>query len=118
METEDFVELVRAHGIAFHEKTLGQRFCELRRVTEKPLAQQPAAALEALCLGLKDWRFTPHSTIGYRAAEVTRGGVDTRKLSSKTVLGVFGRPGMRVPQRPGRWSTRCAFCASPLPRDH
>ena len=25
---EDFLELVRAHGIAFHEKTLGQLFCD------------------------------------------------------------------------------------------
>jgi len=66
-------------------KRVAERFCELRRVTEKPLAQQPAAALEALCLGLKDWRFTPHSTVGYRTAEVTRGGVDTRELSSKTM---------------------------------
>jgi predicted Rossmann fold flavoprotein len=66
-------------------KRVAERFCALRRVTEKPLAQQPAAALEALCLGLKDWRFTPHSTIGYRTAEVTRGGVDTRELSSKTM---------------------------------
>ena len=66
-------------------KRVAERFCELRRVTEKPLAQQPTAALKTLCLGLKDWRFTPHSTVGYRTAEVTRGGVDTCELSSKTM---------------------------------
>ncbi len=27
-EPQDFIDLVRAHGIAFHEKTLGQLFCD------------------------------------------------------------------------------------------
>ena len=66
-------------------KRVAERFCELSRVTEKPLAQQSAAALEALCRSLKDWQVTPRSTVGYRTAEVTRGGVDTRELSSKTM---------------------------------
>ncbi|MBI3996058.1 MAG: NAD(P)/FAD-dependent oxidoreductase [Candidatus Omnitrophica bacterium] len=64
---------------------IAERFCELHRVTKKPLAQQSAEAITALCRGLKDWRFTPRSTVGYRTAEVTRGGVDTRELSSKTM---------------------------------
>ncbi len=66
-------------------KRVAERFCELRRVTDKPMAQHSAAALEALCRSLKDWRFAPHGTVGYRTAEVTRGGVDTRELSSKTM---------------------------------
>jgi predicted Rossmann fold flavoprotein len=66
-------------------KRVAECFCELRHVTDQPLAQQSAGALEALCRGFKLWRFTPHSTVGYRTAEVTRGGVDTRALSSKTM---------------------------------
>jgi len=64
---------------------VAERFCEWHHVTDKPLAQQSAPALEALCRRLKDWRFVPHGTVGYRTAEVTRGGVDTRELSSKTM---------------------------------
>lgn len=66
-------------------KRVAECFCELHRVAEISLAHQPAAALEALCRGLKDWRVTPAGTVGYRKAEVTRGGVDTHALSSKTM---------------------------------
>ncbi len=66
-------------------KRVAERFCALRRVTDKPLAQQSATALKTLCRGLKDWRVAPHGTVGYRTAEVTRGGVDTHELSSKTM---------------------------------
>ncbi len=66
-------------------KRVAARFCELFQVSEKPLAQQPAAALQALCRGVKAWTFTPRGTVGYRTAEVTRGGVDTTALSSKTM---------------------------------
>ena len=34
---------------------------------------------------INDWRITPNGSEGYRKAEVTRGGVDTRSLSSKTM---------------------------------
>ncbi|MEL6913352.1 MAG: NAD(P)/FAD-dependent oxidoreductase [Pseudomonadota bacterium] len=34
---------------------------------------------------LSDWRLRPQGTEGYRTAEVTRGGVDTSALSSKTM---------------------------------
>ncbi len=66
-------------------KRVAERFCEIHAVTDKQLAHQTAAALEALCRGLKTWRFIPKSTVGYRVAEVTRGGVDTNELSSKTM---------------------------------
>ena len=66
-------------------RRVAARFCELSGVTDKPLAQQSSTALEALCRRLKCWRFTPASTVGYQTAEVTRGGVDTRGLSSKTM---------------------------------
>jgi len=38
---QDFVELVQAHGIAFHEKTLGQLFCDgsARQIVEMLMAE-------------------------------------------------------------------------------
>ena len=35
--------------------------------------------------GLKQWLLRPSGTEGYRKAEVTAGGVDTRELSSQTM---------------------------------
>jgi predicted Rossmann fold flavoprotein len=66
-------------------KRVAERFCEIAGVPEKPLAQQTTAVLERLCQTLKPWVFAPNSTVGYRTAEVTRGGVDTEELSSKTM---------------------------------
>jgi predicted Rossmann fold flavoprotein len=49
------------------------------------LADVSHADLEALARQLSDWRLKPAGTEGWRTAEVTRGGVDTAKLSSKTM---------------------------------
>ena len=38
-----------------------------------------------LSLMVKSWRVKPAGTEGYRTAEVTKGGVDTQALSSKTM---------------------------------
>ena len=51
----------------------------------KPLKQYTAAELKAVALQLGEWRFTPAGTEGYRTAEVTLGGIDTREVSSKTM---------------------------------
>ncbi len=40
--------------------------------------------IELLCQKFQDWRLKPAGTEGFRTAEVTRGGVDTAELSSKT----------------------------------
>jgi predicted flavoprotein YhiN len=42
-------------------------------------------ALNELAERLKRWRLKPDGTEGYRKAEVTAGGVDTRDLSSQTL---------------------------------
>jgi predicted flavoprotein YhiN len=44
-----------------------------------------AAELGDVADGLSRWRVTPAGTEGYRTAEVTLGGVDTREVSSKTM---------------------------------
>ena len=51
----------------------------------KPLKQYTPAELQAVAERLADWRFVPAGTEGYRTAEVTLGGVDTREVSSKTL---------------------------------
>ena len=41
--------------------------------------------LKAIAEQLGDWQLVPAGTEGYRTAEVTLGGVDTREVSSKTM---------------------------------
>ncbi|MBX9447231.1 BaiN/RdsA family NAD(P)/FAD-dependent oxidoreductase [Dickeya chrysanthemi] len=59
-------------------QTLGQ----LPDVTLKQLNKPQQAEVAAT---LQQWRVQPNGTEGYRTAEVTLGGVDTRELSSKTM---------------------------------
>jgi predicted Rossmann fold flavoprotein len=66
-------------------KRAADLFCRLHRVSAKPMAEQSRSTLEGICRGLKAWRLAPAGTVGYQTAEVTRGGVDTRELSSKTM---------------------------------
>ncbi|WP_181297811.1 NAD(P)/FAD-dependent oxidoreductase [Pseudomonas sp. Q2-TVG4-2] len=51
----------------------------------KPLKQHTPAELEAIAERLGNWQLVPAGTEGYRTAEVTLGGVDTREVSSKTM---------------------------------
>ncbi len=52
---------------------------------ERALADWPDRDLAAVAERLQDWTLTPSGTEGYRTAEVTLGGVDTRDLSSRTL---------------------------------
>ena len=59
-----------------------------------PLAEQPGRRIEALVQKLRDWRFRPPGSEGYRTAEVTLGGVDTaaldsRNMAARTVPGLY-----------------------------
>jgi predicted Rossmann fold flavoprotein len=49
------------------------------------LADQPKAKLQALAQDVSAWRVRPVGTEGYRTAEVTLGGVNTRGLDSRTM---------------------------------
>ena len=49
------------------------------------LADQNNARLDALGARVNRWRITPVGTEGYRTAEVTLGGVDTRDLDARTL---------------------------------
>ena len=50
----------------------------------KPMKQYTPAELQQVAQQLLSWQLVPGGTEGYRTAEVTLGGVDTRELSSKT----------------------------------
>jgi len=54
-------------------------------LAETALAEWPNVWLEAIAQKLECWSVKPAGTEGYRTAEVTLGGVDTRDLSSKTM---------------------------------
>jgi predicted Rossmann fold flavoprotein len=79
-------------------RKLGNELAELlpRRLAETWLAGRPELAerplpelrdrdLQGLASALQGWELLPSGTEGYRKAEVTAGGVDTRELSSQTM---------------------------------
>ncbi|MBD8684070.1 aminoacetone oxidase family FAD-binding enzyme [Pseudomonas sp. CFBP 13719] len=51
----------------------------------KPMKQYTPAELQTVANTLGAWQLVPAGTEGYRTAEVTLGGVDTREVSSKTL---------------------------------
>jgi len=50
------------------------------------LADMPDAQLRKLGAAINQWSLTPNGSEGYRKAEVTRGGIDTRELSQQTMM--------------------------------
>jgi len=65
-----------------------------KQIQDKPIAQYSKADIELLANYFHCWQCVPAGTEGYRTAEVTRGGVNTDDVSSKTfeakqVVGLF-----------------------------
>ena len=54
-------------------------------IAGRPLPELRDKQLHHLASTLQQWRLMPSGTEGYRKAEVTAGGVDTRELSSQTM---------------------------------
>ncbi|EDY86923.1 conserved hypothetical protein TIGR00275 [gamma proteobacterium HTCC5015] len=90
----DWLEQQRqAHGKRSVSKALSE--CLPRRLAEhiathqslhhKVLAELSKADMAHLQQHIQPWRVAPAGDEGYRKAEVTLGGVDTRELSSKTM---------------------------------
>ena len=52
---------------------------------QRPIVDATDKTLQTLAQRLSDWQLTPNGSEGYRKAEVTVGGVDTRDLSSQTM---------------------------------
>ncbi len=67
-------------------KRFAQRFAELHlNPANKLLRQLNHAERKTLAEKLHNWPLTPNGSEGYRTAEVTLGGVDTRELSSASM---------------------------------
>jgi predicted Rossmann fold flavoprotein len=69
-------------------KRLAEKLCDLHLPSKLPsrsLALLSDRHLEAFAQTLQRWRIIPADTEGFKKAEVTRGGVDTAELSSKTM---------------------------------
>ena len=66
-------------------KRLAQVLADRIDAGERNLADLPDKILQAAAAAINDWRVVPAGTEGYRTAEVTAGGVDTRELSSQTM---------------------------------
>ncbi|MGD0591838.1 MAG: NAD(P)/FAD-dependent oxidoreductase [Bacteroidota bacterium] len=70
------------------EQFLPSRFIRAwleQRGGSKPMNQYSLSNLRTITKTLTRWQLTPTGTEGYEKAEITVGGVDTRKLSSKTM---------------------------------
>ena len=61
--------------------------------TSKPMKQYTPGELAQIALQLGSWQLVPAGTEGYRTAEVTLGGVDTKEVSSKTMESLIS-PGL------------------------
>ena len=57
------------------------------------MAELPGTVLDRVAAGIRDWRLVPVGSEGYRTAEVTLGGVDTRALDGRTMQ-AKGVPGL------------------------
>jgi predicted Rossmann fold flavoprotein len=65
-------------------KRFAQRWCELY-APSRPLRSYTEGELRDVARALHGWRVMPAGTEGFQKAEVTKGGVDTDELSSKTL---------------------------------
>ncbi|MBC2668378.1 NAD(P)/FAD-dependent oxidoreductase [Novosphingobium piscinae] len=83
---QDFLALVERHGIAWHEKTLGQLFCDgsARQIVDLLAGECAAAGVELLC-------GQPVNQIAHRDGlfHVTRNGVD---LTGRALVLATGGP--------------------------
>ena len=95
-ENDIFAELIekKKQGNKGHVKNLlteklasrlAENLCAKWGLPDLPLPQVPEKKFEQFCQAIHGWKIIPLSTVGYSKAEVTRGGVDTNDLSSKTM---------------------------------
>ena len=68
----------------FLPQRFAQRWVDIN-FGNQPVKRFTAPRLREIAQRLHDWRVRPSGTVGYKKAEVTLGGVDTRELSSKTM---------------------------------
>lgn len=66
-------------------RRLAQFFADEAKLTGRMLADLSDKAIDALASSIQVWAVKPAGSEGYRTAEVTLGGVDTRALDSRTM---------------------------------
>ena len=64
---------------------LAEAWTQQNPLWQRPVAEVPDKALNQLAEALARWSLVPTGSEGYKKAEVTLGGVDTRDLSSQTL---------------------------------
>ncbi|BFU60390.1 MULTISPECIES: NAD(P)/FAD-dependent oxidoreductase [Rodentibacter] len=69
----------------FLPKKLVELWLEKGIIQDEIIANLSKVRLKNLVNLIHHWQFTPNGTEGYRTAEVTMGGVDTKQISSKTM---------------------------------
>ena len=65
-------------------KRFAEQFCQQFSFSGN-LSQLSDKQLQKMSCALQSWQIFPESTVGYKKAEVTKGGIDTNELSSKTM---------------------------------
>ncbi len=66
-------------------KALGESIIAALKIEDGRIADQTDVTLKALAKRIGAWEVKPSGSEGYRTAEVTLGGIDTKELSSKTM---------------------------------
>jgi predicted Rossmann fold flavoprotein len=66
-------------------KRFAESFCDLAKTSDAKLSTMTDRDIENLSSSLTAWQIHPRRTVGFKKAEVTKGGVDTKGLSSKTM---------------------------------
>ncbi|HYY59449.1 MAG TPA: NAD(P)/FAD-dependent oxidoreductase [Pyrinomonadaceae bacterium] len=77
------MELANLLGL-YLPRRFAQAWCGLY-APSRPLSRYSNRELEEIAHRIQDWRLVPDGSEGYKKAEVTAGGVDTRELSSRTM---------------------------------
>ncbi|MET4576621.1 NAD(P)/FAD-dependent oxidoreductase [Ottowia thiooxydans] len=78
-------KLIANELTAWLPSRLADTWVSLNSAWQRPINEASDKALAQLAEQLSDWQLVPTGTEGYRKAEVTVGGVDTRDLSSQTM---------------------------------
>jgi predicted Rossmann fold flavoprotein len=78
-------KLIANELAAFVPARLADAWVQQESAWQRPINEASDKALAALADRLRHWTLVPSGTEGYRKAEVTAGGVDTRDLSSQTM---------------------------------
>ena len=65
-------------------RRLSRKWCGLY-ASSRPLCTYTEKELRKIAADLHDWKLLPETTEGYKKAEITAGGVDTKEISSRTM---------------------------------